>query len=65
MVKDANSLVEELVSVFLEANMEHLNVLMTYTENVIHDNNLKIVQMLENHNVNQTIIQELKTCLKI
>jgi hypothetical protein len=65
MVKDANSLVEELVPVFLEANMEHLNVLMTYTENVIHDNNLKIVQMLENHNVNPNVIQELKSCLKI
>lgn len=65
MVKDANRLVEELVPVFLEANMEHLNVLMTYTENVIHDNNLKIVQMLENHNVNPNVIQELKSCLKI
>jgi hypothetical protein len=65
MVKDANSMVEDLVTVFLEANMEHLNVLMTSTENVIHSNNKSIVEFLEERGVNETIMGELKSCLKI
>lgn len=65
MVKDANTLVEDLVSIFLEANMLHLNTLMTSTENIIHNNNKNIIQFLENKNVDQNIIVELKSCLKI
>jgi hypothetical protein len=65
MVKDANTLVEDLVSVFLEANMEHLNILMSATENVIHTNNKNIIEFLENNNVDTNLIMELKTCLKI
>ena len=65
MVKDANSVVEDLIPIFLEANMEQLNTLMNTTENVILINHKEIIKFLENKEVNETTIMELKKCLKM
>lgn len=64
MVKNANELVENLVSVFLEANMEHLNVLMKSTENAIHNHNMDILKFLKEHEVNDDVLEKLSNLLK-
>jgi hypothetical protein len=65
MVKNANELVENLVSVFLEANMEHLNILMTSTQNVINENNMEIMKFLKDHGVNEDVLEKLTKMLKM
>jgi hypothetical protein len=65
MVKNANELVENLVSVFLEANMEHLNILMTSTQNVINENNMEIMKFLKDHGVDEDVLEKLTKMLKM
>lgn len=62
---DANTEVENLITIFLEGNMEQLPVMMKATESVIRDNHLKIIDFLEYHAVDSDVILELKKTLKL
>lgn len=62
---DANTEVENLITIFLEGNMDQFPVMMKATESVIRDNHLKIIDFLENYGVDPDVISELKKTLKL
>lgn len=62
---DANTTVENLISVFLEANLEHFETLMKSTESTIRSNHIQIIQFLKDNGCDPELTKKLETELKI
>lgn len=65
MVRTANELTEDQISIYLEVSSERFKELMMTTENVIKDSHREIIEYLENNCNDKKVIEELKEELKL
>ena len=56
---DANTTVENLISVFLEAHMEHFETMMKATESTIRSNHMQILNYLVQNGCDPVVLQKL------
>lgn len=62
---DANTTVENLISVFLEANMEHFETMMKATESTIRSNHMQILNYLIQNGCSRALVNKLQNELKL
>lgn len=62
---DANTTVENLISVFLEANMEHFETMMKVTESTIRSNHMQILNYLIQNGCSSNLVNKLQNELKL
>ena len=62
---DANTTVENLISVFLEANMEHFETMMKTTESTIRSNHMQILNYLIQNGCSRKLVNKLQNELKL